>query len=107
MATFRKGHYWLFWIGFFFPLLWIVGALSHPRNAPLPVGHTRPIARDSQRHRRPKIGGLMTTTTRNAARLRGIENAGDRGGAASVGGGAGRARQGRAGGGATIESRRV
>ena len=21
LATFRKGHYWLFWIGFLFPLL--------------------------------------------------------------------------------------
>jgi hypothetical protein len=30
LATFRKGHYWLFWIGFFFPLLWIIGALIAP-----------------------------------------------------------------------------
>jgi ABC-type multidrug transport system permease subunit len=30
MATFRKGHYWLFWIGFFFPLLWIIGAFIAP-----------------------------------------------------------------------------
>ena len=27
LATFRKGHYWLFWIGFFLPFLWIIGAL--------------------------------------------------------------------------------
>jgi hypothetical protein len=27
LATLRKGHYWLFWIGFIFPILWIVGAL--------------------------------------------------------------------------------
>ena len=25
MSTFRKGHYWMFWIGFFFPFLWIIG----------------------------------------------------------------------------------
>jgi hypothetical protein len=30
LSTFRKGHYWLFWIGFFFPILWIVGALIAP-----------------------------------------------------------------------------
>jgi hypothetical protein len=30
MTTFRKGHYWMFWIGFFFPILWIVGALIAP-----------------------------------------------------------------------------
>ena len=27
LATFRKGHYWMFWIGFFIPILWIIGAL--------------------------------------------------------------------------------
>ena len=30
LTTFRKGHYWLFFIGFFFPILWIVGALIAP-----------------------------------------------------------------------------
>jgi hypothetical protein len=30
LATFRKGHYWLFWIGFFLPILWIIGALIAP-----------------------------------------------------------------------------
>jgi len=34
LATFRKGHYWLFWIGFFLPILWIIGALIAPPNAP-------------------------------------------------------------------------
>ena len=34
LTTFRKGHYWLFFIGFFFPILWIIGALSHQRRAP-------------------------------------------------------------------------
>ena len=33
LATFRKGHYWLFWIGFFLPFLWIVGALIAPTEA--------------------------------------------------------------------------
>ena len=30
LTTFRKGHYWMFFIGFFFPLLWIIGALISP-----------------------------------------------------------------------------
>jgi hypothetical protein len=30
VATFRKGHYWLFFIGFLFPILRIVGALIAP-----------------------------------------------------------------------------
>jgi len=30
MTTFRKGHYWMFWIGFFLPILWIIGALIGP-----------------------------------------------------------------------------
>jgi hypothetical protein len=30
LATLRKGHTWLFAIGIFFPILWIVGALSSP-----------------------------------------------------------------------------
>ncbi|MBV9049980.1 MAG: hypothetical protein JOY58_17035 [Solirubrobacterales bacterium] len=30
VATFRKGHYVLFLVGFFLPILWIVGALIRP-----------------------------------------------------------------------------
>jgi hypothetical protein len=30
LATFRKGQYWMFSIGFFFPFLWIIGALMGP-----------------------------------------------------------------------------
>ena len=30
LMTFRKGHFVLFFVGFFFPLLWIIGALSAP-----------------------------------------------------------------------------
>src|SRR5207237_9333908 len=30
LATFRKGHYLMFWIGFFIPILWIIGALIAP-----------------------------------------------------------------------------
>ena len=30
LTTFRKGHYILFWVGIFFPVLWIVGALMAP-----------------------------------------------------------------------------
>ena len=33
LATFRNGHYWMFWIGFFFPFLWIIGALISPTSA--------------------------------------------------------------------------
>ena len=33
LATFRQGHYWLFWIGFIFPILWIIGR-SSPRPNP-------------------------------------------------------------------------
>jgi hypothetical protein len=31
--TFRGGHYWLFWLGFFVPLLWLVGAMIEPTEA--------------------------------------------------------------------------
>jgi hypothetical protein len=30
MATLRKGHTALFWIGIFLPILWIVGAMMAP-----------------------------------------------------------------------------
>lgn len=30
LATFRRGHYWLFWIGFIVPILWIIGAFIVP-----------------------------------------------------------------------------
>ena len=30
MATLRKGHTVLFWVGFILPVLWIVGALMQP-----------------------------------------------------------------------------
>ena len=30
LATLRNGHFWLFGIGFFFPVLWIVGAFIAP-----------------------------------------------------------------------------
>jgi hypothetical protein len=30
LATLRKGHTALFWIGIIFPVLWIVGALMAP-----------------------------------------------------------------------------
>ena len=33
VMTFRGGHYWLFWLGFFVPLLWIVGGLIEPTEA--------------------------------------------------------------------------
>lgn len=30
VATLRKGHLFLFIVGFFFPLLWLIGALIGP-----------------------------------------------------------------------------
>jgi ABC-type multidrug transport system permease subunit len=30
LATLRKGHYLMFWIGFLIPILWIIGALISP-----------------------------------------------------------------------------
>ena len=33
LATFRKGHYFMFWVGIIFPLLWIIGALMAPTPA--------------------------------------------------------------------------
>jgi len=30
MMTLRNGHGWMFWLGIFFPFLWIVGALMRP-----------------------------------------------------------------------------
>ncbi len=30
MATLRKGHTAMFWIGFFLPILWIIGAMMGP-----------------------------------------------------------------------------
>jgi hypothetical protein len=33
VMTFRGGHYWMFWIGFFFPVLWLIGGLIAPTEA--------------------------------------------------------------------------
>ncbi len=30
VTTLRKGHYFLFFIGIFFPVLWLIGALIGP-----------------------------------------------------------------------------
>ena len=30
VAAWRNGHYSLFWIGFIFPILWIIGAVMGP-----------------------------------------------------------------------------
>jgi hypothetical protein len=32
LSTFRKGHYWLFWVGFIIPILWIIGAFIAPTD---------------------------------------------------------------------------
>jgi hypothetical protein len=33
LATLRKGHYFLFFVGIIFPLLWVVGALLGPTRS--------------------------------------------------------------------------
>jgi hypothetical protein len=33
VMTFRRGHYWMFWLGFFVPLLWLIGAMIEPTAA--------------------------------------------------------------------------
>ena len=30
LATLRKGHYAMFWLGIIFPLLWLIGAFMAP-----------------------------------------------------------------------------
>ena len=32
LATLRNGHGWMFFFGFFFPLLWILGAFMSPQS---------------------------------------------------------------------------
>ena len=38
LATFRKGHYVLFFIGIVFPVLWIIGALLGPTQSAQAAG---------------------------------------------------------------------
>ena len=45
LATFRGGHFWLCWIGFSFPLLWIIGTFIAPTDAPPYVPPYVPPAR--------------------------------------------------------------
>jgi ABC-type multidrug transport system permease subunit len=33
VMTFKGGHYWLFWLGFFIPFLWLIGAFIEPTEA--------------------------------------------------------------------------
>ena len=34
VMTLRNGHRWMFFLGIFFPNLWIVGAIMRPKVAP-------------------------------------------------------------------------
>jgi hypothetical protein len=38
LATLRKGHYFLFFVGIIFPLLWVVGALIGPTQSAQAAG---------------------------------------------------------------------
>jgi hypothetical protein len=42
VMTFRGGHYWLFGLGIFFPVLWVIGAIIAPTE-----GSTRAVAASS------------------------------------------------------------
>ena len=39
LTTLRKGHFFLFWVGIIFPVLWIIGALMAPTPAAVEAGH--------------------------------------------------------------------
>ena len=58
LATFRKGHYWMFWIGFFLPFLWIIGALIAPTEnaAARAAGGVRQARVPAQRTFQPSEG---------------------------------------------------
>ena len=69
LATFRKGHYWMFWIGFFIPILWIIGAFIAPTNrAAAGRRHEWRISARRRRHRGEEVQQSMTTTTSRARR---------------------------------------
>jgi hypothetical protein len=38
LATLRKGHYFLFFVGIIFPVLWVVGALLAPTQSAQAAG---------------------------------------------------------------------
>jgi hypothetical protein len=38
LATLRKGHYFLFFVGIIFPVLWVVGALLGPTQSAQAAG---------------------------------------------------------------------
>jgi hypothetical protein len=40
LATLRKGHYFLFFVGLIFPILWVVGALLGPTQRAQAAGLT-------------------------------------------------------------------
>ena len=44
LATFRKSHYWMFWIGFLIPILWIIGALIAPLERAAGARHGWPLS---------------------------------------------------------------
>ena len=50
VITFRKGHWILGLIGFFFPILWIIGAVLPSKRCLL---YTSPSPRDRTRSRMP------------------------------------------------------
>jgi hypothetical protein len=104
LATFRKGHYWMFWIGFFLPFLWIIGALIAPtehaaaRGAGAAQGasprreHPNPWrAHDYDHIQDPPPRGQVQQEPG------GVPQDGDSSSPASIGGRANRARQGGAG----------
>ena len=45
IATLRKGHTVLFWVGIFLPLLWIIGAFLEPTEKAI-AAHTAVVTRE-------------------------------------------------------------
>ena len=88
LATFRKGHYWMFWIGFFIPILWIIGAFIAPtERAAARRRHEWGVGAWSRRHRGKDWRADDDDHIQGrAARAERLKQGGHRGSAASVGG---------------------
>ena len=97
----------MFWIGFILPFLWIIGAVIDPTERATNVPRAR-YRRETRAETSMHWRGHDTYNVQNpTAGGDGIAEADTEGGAASVGGRAGRARQGGAGRGAALQSRGV
>jgi hypothetical protein len=53
LTTLRNGHYFLFWIGIIFPLVWIIGAVMGPAGRADARGVSSPSETLDPKGRRP------------------------------------------------------